>query len=32
MNDLLLHLDKLHTTEQGTKRIKKNLTFRDCPE
>lgn len=25
MNDLLLHLDKLHTTELGAVRIKRNL-------
>ena len=29
MNDLLLNIDKIHTTELGVKRIKKNLNI-DC--
>lgn len=31
MNDLLLNLDKLHTTEMGVDRIKRNLNL-DVPD
>ncbi|MCL2165218.1 MAG: DUF3781 domain-containing protein [Oscillospiraceae bacterium] len=31
MNDLISHLDKLHTTPLGAERIRKNLTL-DAPD
>ena len=30
MNDLLLNVNKIHTTEMGIYRIKKNIDLNDC--
>ena len=30
MNDLLLNVNKIHTTKMGIYRIKKNLNLNDC--